>query len=379
VLIDAAHRNAFHPVLDYLGGLSWDGVKRIDKWLTTYGKVEENEYTRAVGRIALVAAVRRVRQPGCKFDEMLVLVDEEQGTEKSEAIQGLCPNPDWFTDSFRLGSNDKETIETLYGKWIAEIPELAGMRRSEVETIKAQLSRQRDRARLAYGRFRTEARRQCIFFGTTNELQFLKDNQNRRFWPVQSGRWDVAALQSDRNQLWAEAAAAEAAGESIRLAPSLWGMAGSAQEQHEVVDPWLYTIEGHLGDKTGRIRSSHVFDLLMLPEGTKRPDMGARLHACMRKLGWDNNSGKVIKFPAQGDQKEEVKRGYMCGNEEERKWVITVGINYDEYGNRRLYIDVLTPDDVKKSPPTIPTAASTMETTLLYSDSDDIPFPPLQR
>ena len=348
VLIDEAHKHAFHPVLDYLDGLKWDGIKRIDKWLTTYGKVEENEYVKAVGRIVMMAAVRRVRQPGCKFDEMLVLVDEQQGTEKSEAIAALCPNPEWFTDSFRLGSNDKETIETLYGKWIAEIPELAGMRRSEVESIKAQLSRQRDRARLAYGRFRTEAKRQCIFIGTTNELQFLKDNQNRRFWPVHSGRWEVAALRRDRDQLWAEAAAAEAEGESIRLDPSLWAKAGLAQEQHEVVDPWIYAIEREIGHLEGRIKTADLFELLMLPNGAKNPGQGSRINSCMRKLGWENNKGKSMQFANRKD----IARGYVRGaTQDTRKKIIAVRIEYDDYGNRRLVVNVFDPLENPYDPP----------------------------
>jgi hypothetical protein len=102
IVSDAARLNGFHPVLDYLDGLRWDGFKRIDSWLTTYAGADDNEYTRAVGAITLMAAVRRVRQPGCKFDEMLVFETPLQGTDKSTAIRILAVNHEWFSDDLPL-------------------------------------------------------------------------------------------------------------------------------------------------------------------------------------------------------------------------------------------------------------------------------------
>jgi predicted P-loop ATPase len=98
VVIDTARLNGFHPVRDYLDSLAWDGVKRLDQWLIDYGGAEDNEYVRAVGRLILIAAVRRVRKPGCKFDEMLVLETPEQGTDKSTTLSTLAIRDDWFTD-----------------------------------------------------------------------------------------------------------------------------------------------------------------------------------------------------------------------------------------------------------------------------------------
>jgi predicted P-loop ATPase len=276
VVINEAHRNSFHPVREYLDGLHWDGVPRIDRWLKTYGGAKDNKYTRAVGRLALIAAVRRVRQPGCVVDEMLVLVDERQGTDKSSTLRALCPDPAWFTDSLHLGGGDKEAIERLAGKWIVEASEPAGLRRGDIESMKAFLSRQVDPARRAYGRFPTEAPRQCVFIGTTKEPVFLKDSENRRYWLVRAGRFDAAAIARDRDQLWAEAAAAEAEGESIRLDRKLWPRTTKLQEE-QAVDPWLYTIGEVLGNMTGRIATASVFEILMLPEGVKRPDMSSRL------------------------------------------------------------------------------------------------------
>src|SRR5690606_29612710 len=119
-------------------------------------------------RIALIAAVRRVRQPGVKFDEMLVLESAEQGLNKSSLVEAMAVNEDWFTDSIPLAADPKLMIEGTSGKWILEVAELSGMRKGEVEHVRAQLSRRHDRARLAYARLPTEVPRQSIMIGTTN-------------------------------------------------------------------------------------------------------------------------------------------------------------------------------------------------------------------
>ena len=155
---------------DYLDGLVWDGVPRIDRCLVAYGGAEDTEYVRVVGALVLMAAVRRVRQPGCKFDEMVVL-ESEQGRNKSKALEILAVEPEWFTDNLPLGLPAKETIEALSGHWIVEVSELQGMRRSDIDKIKF-LSRNTDRARMSYERTVTEARRQCVIIGTTNSEQY---------------------------------------------------------------------------------------------------------------------------------------------------------------------------------------------------------------
>jgi hypothetical protein len=316
VINSEAHRNNFHPVRNYLDALHWDGIPRINRWLTTYSRAKDSKYTRAVGRLVLIAAVRRVRQSGCVVDQMLVLVDERQGTDKSTGLRALCPDPTWFSGSLHLGGGDKEAIEKLAGKWIVEAFEPPGIRRGDIERLEAFLSRQVDRTRRAYDRFPREAPRQCVFVGTTTAPVFLKNSGSRRYWPVRAGRFDAAAIERDRDDLWAEAAAAEANGESIRLDEKLWRRARKAQEEH-TVDPWLSTIERVLGDMTGRIATASLFEILMLPEGVKRPEMCVRLASCMRELGWDNNGGKVIKIGRR------VCRGYLRGNGAERWHEIT--------------------------------------------------------
>jgi hypothetical protein len=245
-----ANHHRFHPVCDYLNRLRWDGEPRIDNWLTSYGGAKDSEYTRAVGALVLVAAVRRVREPGCKFDEMLVLENPEQGTNKSQALQLLAVEREWFSDNLPLGLAARETVEALSGHWIVEVSELQGMKKSDIEKVKAFLSRDTDRARTAYARTVTEAPRQCVIIGTTNSDKYLRDlTGNRRIWPVRVERFDLEALKRDRDQLWAEAAAREASGASIRLPEELWEAAAAEQQERVVDNPFLSVLDIVLREK----------------------------------------------------------------------------------------------------------------------------------
>src|SRR5262249_7296663 len=196
---------------------------------------EATEYTDAVGALMLIAAVRRIRQPGCKFDEMPVL-ESDQGKEKSTALRIMAVNDDWFSDDVPLNADGKRVIEALRGRWIVEAAELNGMRKGEVEHLKAFLSRAEDRARMSYDRLCTEVKRQCVIIGTTNSSEYLRDSPgNRRFWPVKIEQFDCEALRRDRDQLWAEAAKREATpGQTIRLERSLWGAAVEEQAARRI-------------------------------------------------------------------------------------------------------------------------------------------------
>jgi predicted P-loop ATPase len=123
------------------------------------------------------------------------------GTNKSQALQTLAVRPEWFSDNLPLGLPAKKTIEALSGLWIVEISELQGIRKSDIDKVKAFASRGTDRARMAYDRTVTEARRQCIIIGTTNSEQYLRDlTGNRRFWPVRVVQFNLEALERDRDQ-----------------------------------------------------------------------------------------------------------------------------------------------------------------------------------
>ncbi len=297
VVQDAARLNAFHPVRDYLDGLRWDGTKRIDQWLTTYGGAEESEYSRAVGALMLVAAVRRIRQPGCKYDEMIVL-ESDQGTNKSSALALLAVREGWFTDDLPLSVEGKQVIEQLRGRWIIEAAELSGMRRTDIEHLKAFLSRQMDRGRMAYGRLVTEAPRQCVIFGTTNNEEYLRDTTgNRRFWPVRIKAFDLDALARDRDLLWAEAAEREATGANIRLDPTVWPTAAEEQAQRLTNDPFLDALQAELGEMEGKIAATSVWEILDVKAGQRSQEQNRRMSDAMRKLGWRRpNKAGLARF-----------------------------------------------------------------------------------
>lgn len=294
IVTDYARNNSFHPVRDYLDSLRWDGVERLEGWLPHYAGAEDNEYVTAVGSICLIAAVRRVREPGCKFDEMLVL-ESEQGTNKSSALSLLAGNDDWFSDDVPLDAESKVLMERLEGRWIVELAELKGMRRGEIEHVKSMLSRRVDKARLAYGRMTTERPRQCVFFGTTNDSEYLRDmTGNRRFWPVKVRRFDLESLRRDRDQLWAEAAAREKEGASIRLPERLWAEAGAEQASREVGDPFYDVLSERLDGQEGKVRASDVWEAIGLGvAGQRTQDHNVRLSAVMQKLGWRRPKSKL--------------------------------------------------------------------------------------
>ena len=324
VVEDEARRNSFHPVRDYLGSLVWDGVPRIDEWLVKYGAAADTDYVRAVGRLVLVAAVRRVRQPGCKFDEMLVL-ESPQGELKSTALATLAGEPEWFSDDLPLNADTKVVIERLQGHWIVEAAELKGMRRGEVEHLKSFLSRQVDRARLAYGRLTTVRPRQCVIVGTTNSDRYLKDGTgNRRFWPVAVGRFDVDALRRDRDQLWAEASAAEAAGESIRLDSRHWAAAGAAQESRRVEDPWVQKLADVLGDQTGKLRAEDAWRIVGVRSEHRTQEQNERLGGAMRELGFERRKARFGRGP---------EWCYARGNRSERQVQIELPLDQRRIGD----------------------------------------------
>lgn len=294
-----AYESRFHPVREYINGLSWDGVPRVDNWLCAYGGVEDSDYSRAVGALVLIAAVRRIKKPGCKFDEMLVL-QGAQGVEKSTALRVLAVRDEWFSDSVPLDRDENKLIEALQGRWIIEDSELSGfMGGARAERVKAALTRASDRARLAYAHIGTELPRQCVIIGSTNSDQFLSDpTGNRRVWPVKVRAFDIDKLRADRDQLWAEAAVREAKGESIRLRRELWGVAAIEQEGRIVDDPWSMIIERELGvfnEEGGKILGHELWAMLNIPEGLREQKHQRRLGDAMRKLGWDRKKARIDK------------------------------------------------------------------------------------
>jgi predicted P-loop ATPase len=308
--------NTYHPVRDYFDTLHWDGVPRLDKWLTTYAGAEDTDYVQAVGAKTLLAAVRRVRRPGTKHDAMLVL-EGPQHAGKSSALRILAIRDEWFSDGLALGEKTREVIEQVEGCLIVEIPELKGMKHSEVETIKAFLSRQSDKARKAYGRYASDVPRQFVFIGTTNpdeDAPYLKDRTgNRRFWPVRTAEEiDIESLKRDRDLIWAEAVHREAKGESLELPRRLWPAAKAEQEKRVAVDPLVEALDDAFGDMLGRVLVEDVWTLIGKPDPAQRKQWDkTALGQAMRQLGW---------------KKEHLRKKEHFTKESKKKYFYTRGV-----------------------------------------------------
>lgn len=247
-------KHSYHPIRDYLNGLTWDGVPRLEHIVIDYMGAEDNELNRAMSRKHFTAAVARVFNPGCKYDYCLIMTGAE-GIGKSTLLS-IMGGP-WFNDSI-VTTEGKEGMEQLRRAWIIELGELSSIKRSDVEQVKAYLSKQVDVYRAAFGRRVSEYPRQCVFCGTTNESLFLKgDNGNRRFWviPVDAKlrrypNWHEA-LRRDRDQLWAEAVHYYKLGEKLYLSDTLESEARKRQEDYndDSDDPTISLLQKFLETK----------------------------------------------------------------------------------------------------------------------------------
>lgn len=229
-----ASKNGYNPVVDYLSNLNWDGIARLDKLFIDYLGAADTEYVRAVTRKAFVAAVARAKTPGCKFDHMTILTGI-QGLGKSTLLKKM--GRDWFSDSIKTFEG-KESSELVQGVWLVELGELEAFNRSEIGRVKQFLSQQEDIFRAAYGRHIEWHPRRCIFFGTSNNGEYLRDKTgNRRFWPVDVGTNRPSKsvfnnLDDEVNQLWAEAYTRWQLGEPLYLSGELERAAQEEQENH---------------------------------------------------------------------------------------------------------------------------------------------------
>lgn len=243
--------DTIHPLRDYLNGLEWDGVERLDTLFIDYMGAEDNVYTRAAARKSLTGAVARIFEPGVKFDYAVVFYGD-QGVGKSAFIRKLGMEWTLELDTF-LG---KDAAERLHGKWLVEIEELTAFKRSEVEQIKGFISRNADHFRKAYDRRAKTYPRQNVFFGTTNDPEYLKDDQNRRFWGItvrpKHRKKDLFKDLTPEvvGQVWAEAVVRWKEGEPLYMEdPEAKRIAEEVQLSHREEDPRFGMIQQYLDQK----------------------------------------------------------------------------------------------------------------------------------
>ncbi len=233
-LLLVGSQNRLNDVKEYLKGLKWDGIKRLDTLLPDYLGAEDSAYVRAVMRKSLCAAVARAVMGAVKYDYMPIFAGP-QGIGKSTFLSIL--GRDWFSDSLTTFEG-KEAAELIQGTWINEVGELTAMSKQETNAVKQFLSKTHDIYRAAYGKRTDKYPRRCVFFGTSNEAEFLKDvTGNRRFWPVDVGVCPAkksvwADLPREVDQIWAEAYLYWMLGETLYLPKELEQAAEEMQESH---------------------------------------------------------------------------------------------------------------------------------------------------
>jgi predicted P-loop ATPase len=306
--------NRFDPEKDWLNGLVWDGVPRIDRLLIDYCGVLPTPLARAVGRNLMIAKALRALYPGCLHDWALVL-EGPQGCGKTSFARILAGTPDRILDAAIMHEKPQVQQEMLRGRTVQEIAEMSDMKRADTNTIKAFMSRTHDRARGAYAHNPRDQPRRCIYIGTTNDAQYLPDEDNRRFYPFKVGVIDLNALLCDRNQLHAEAVAAALKGEDAVVPRDLWATAAKEQKMRRIEDPWEDVIGdairldianndpnapgrkhqthhvmeiAHKGRTVWFISSAAILTcILQITGGQQHGVAGKRVRAAMGRLGWE--------------------------------------------------------------------------------------------
>lgn len=291
-VIHHAHKNAFHPIRDYLISLDWDGKPRIDTWMIRTLGATDSAFNRAVGRKTLIAAVARAFNPGCKVDTVLVL-EGPQGIRKSTAIATLFGER-YTAESVNLFDQHNKMVMAMMGAWCVELAEFIAIAKRDQNTVKGMLSMRSDRVVLPYAKMASDHPRQCVFFGTINpgESGYLTDSTgNRRYWPVEVSKANVEMIALHRDQMWAEAYQAFLNGETWWLSDEDEALAAHEVAKREEYDVWDEILEMKLaGVKSVSIAAA------LREIGVPAERMGKRerdrVGASLRRLGFVKKDSK---------------------------------------------------------------------------------------
>jgi predicted P-loop ATPase len=284
--------NPYHPVQQYLQALRWDGQRRLDRLLIDYAGAESTILNQTLARRFAVGAVARAMVPGCKVDTVLVLAGK-QGIGKSTFFRTLC-GADWFSDN-GLDLRNKDAAMQIQGVWIYELAELASTRIRDAETVKAFVTRQVDQYRPPYARTTVRQPRQVVFVGSTNQASWLNDQTgSRRFWPVKVEREaDIAALASDRDQLWAEAYEAWHSGSAWHLTRDEAAQLREAQEQYQSRDPWWDRIAQWVDTRAQVTVAEVLTDCIQKDRSQWSKADEMRVGGVLQGLGWVKKQRRI--------------------------------------------------------------------------------------
>lgn len=324
---------ARNPVTDFLNSLKWDGVARLDRLFIDYAGAKDTEYVRAVGAKTLIGAVARAFQPGCKFDNIIVL-EGRQGTGKSTFVSVL--GGDHYA-SLVIDPHSKETVENMLGCWIIEVGEMEFVKRVEANAFKIFCAKQIDRIRQPYARLSQNIPRSSIFIGTINPdlFGYLSDpTGNRRYWPIETTKIEIDKLKQDRDQLFAEAVHRYRAGEPFHFDDiKLVRAAEKEQEKREEEEPYTDSVLAWLSKKEQElqelrkqhpdkefpdleVRISEVAEYaLTMSPGQLTKAVRNRIARALKLAGfknvdrWDGVLKKSYKIWIREDQQEETGDG----------------------------------------------------------------------
>lgn len=290
-LVSIARRNLYDPLVEQLDALAagWDGVPRLDTWISRTCGTANDEYHAAVGRNLIGGLVRRARHPGCEQAETVIFISPTQGTGKSTLCKILALQSEWYTDSFKFGASQQNSVPQLFGKWVVELSELAGMGQKDVEDVKQFLSSTSDNFTAKYAAFAAEHPRRCVFIGTSNSRRPLQDvSGNRRFLPVNVlSEVDTDWLRANVEQIMGECAVREATGEVFAIPRAIWDIAGQHQESARSMSP----VEELCQDWFAREGSFYIA-ATDIGRALKMAGQSqyARYSSFMDKMGWRNEN-----------------------------------------------------------------------------------------
>lgn len=273
-----------HPIQDLVESIQWDGTERCERFLTTWAKSEDSAYTREVSRLIFAGGINRLYLPGCKYDDVPVLVGD-QGSGKSTLVRWLALHDKYFAEATVI--TGQRSIEQLAGAWIVEFAELSAIKTEKsAESVKAYITRLRDRYRLPYDRNLSELPRRCIFIGTTNTTQFLTDQTGgRRFFPIRVHSNGYELHDHEREcreyiaQCWAEAREKYNRGEMLPVADrSLMDDYKLAQADAQEDDWRIGKIADYLSDKPNGsfVCILQIFREALLPDPDRLKNPTAR-------------------------------------------------------------------------------------------------------